>query len=383
MIPKSLSASSLQVAESCLARYKAEHIDRAAGFSGGAANVGIVCHGTLEQFVKRYAIIKEIGWDSIAFWDHFHEAYDEVFGADRTKPEYEDARRLCYDWFNREDQKDKIDACKVLSVESKSNFPLANPVTSDIPVNYIMDRLDQLGPDEFRIVDYKSQRAPLTPAQMRKKIQPRLYALAIQIKFPEAKTIWVEYDFLRHYPVAVEFTKEDNTETYRMIRRSLRKILETPDDEAPETLNPDCGWCVRKASCKALMSNTAAGGITGLSIDQLAILHMKAKAQLGAVGYLLANVEEILLNHAVNLDVLEWETDNTLIKVSSQARRKPDQKKIRELLGPDLLIENSNVRVSDVDRLIKEKRVDAETAALLKKAMPAEIGELGIKVELL
>lgn len=381
MIPKSFSASALQVAELCLARYKAEHINRAANYQGTAANVGIVCHGTLERFVKEYAILKSIGWDEDIYFKYFNEEYDKVFGPDRSKPEYQDAHSLVYDWFHRIGQQDKIDSVKVISVEAKNNFPMKTSA-GEIPTNYIMDRLDRVSPTEYRVIDYKSQRIPFTAEQMRKKIQARLYALAVQIKFPEAKTIWVEFDFLRHRPVAVEFNRDDNIEFYKMLKRAVKRVIDTPDDSPPETLNAECGWCVRKASCKALLSNSAVGGVAGKTLDELAILYNVIRSRQDAQKKLAEEVERLLLGHAIEQDVLEFETDNTMVTLTAPARRQPDHDAIRQILGPELAGANGTFRVGDIDRLIKEKRVDDETARKLKAAMPAVPGELGIKVEI-
>jgi hypothetical protein len=51
MIPKSVSASSLDVAEKCMAMYRASHLDRGAGLGNPAAQLGTTLHAALEKFV--------------------------------------------------------------------------------------------------------------------------------------------------------------------------------------------------------------------------------------------------------------------------------------------------------------------------------------------
>jgi hypothetical protein len=58
MIPKSFSASALQVAQTCMARYKAENVDRAARPANAAADLGTAVHAALEWYVKAVYIDK-------------------------------------------------------------------------------------------------------------------------------------------------------------------------------------------------------------------------------------------------------------------------------------------------------------------------------------
>jgi hypothetical protein len=381
VIPKSFSATSLNAAELCLARYQAEFITYGKGFSGSAAGVGIVCHGTFERFVRGCFILKDILWEENIYWTIFHEEYEKVFGPDRDKPEYEDAHDLCRRWYYDDGQEDRLRAVKILSVESKNNF-MVKTSAGEIPVNYIMDRLEQIGPTEYRIVDYKSNRIALTGEQMKKKIQPRLYALAIQIKFPKATTVWVEFDFLRHDRVGIAFTREDNVQTFRMLQRAIKRIIDTPDTKVPETLNPECGWCVRKVDCKTLQNNIAAGGIMSKDENELAKIHKVLSMQAKAQKELLEEIELMLLRRAITDDVLEYETDEAVIKVVAKKARKPNHAAIRAILGEEEAGRVSSFRVSDVDRLIKTGAVTDNQATLLNLAMPVEVSDPRVQIEL-
>lgn len=381
MIPKSFSATSLQVAELCLARYKAEYIDYGRNFQGTAANVGIVCHGTFEEFVRGVFMLKNISWDEDTFWKIFHRQFDEVFGPDRSIPEYTDARNLCYDWFHRDGQEAKLTGVKILSLESKNKF-MHKTSAGEIPVNYIMDRLDKTGPTQYRVVDYKSNRNALTPGQLRKKLQARLYALAVQITYKDATEIWVEFDFLRHGPVGVNFTRDDNVATFRMLQRAIKRIINTPDTRIPETLNSECGWCVRKASCKTLQNHINAGGILGKSLEDMAVMHKKLVDQRSAQEELISEIEKQLLTHAAQNDMLEYETESAVVRVTASKRRKPNHSAIATILGDDLAKELGTFTVGAIDKIIKDGRVNAGQAMLLKAAMPLTIGDPTVKIEM-
>lgn len=381
MIPKSFSATSLQVAALCMARYKAEYVDYGRNFQGSAANVGIVCHGTLEEYVRAIYVRKDQTWDEDFFWKLFDEEFEKVFGADKSIFEYEDARGCLERWLRYETREARLEDVKVLSLESKATFMIKTSA-GELPVNYIMDRLEQVSDDVYRIVDYKTNRVGLNPSQLKKKLQARLYALAVQIKYPKASRILVEFDYLRHLPVGVEFTRDENAETWRMLKRATQLIIDTPENRVPETLNSECGWCVRKASCKTLQSHIEVGGILGKTDEQLAEIYELISAQQNGQARLIEEIENYFLTKVIEADALEIDLENAVVSATARSRRTPNHAAIAAILGPELSGEIATYRVSDVDRLVKGKRVDPTQAKLLELAMPKEMGDPSIKIEM-
>lgn len=387
MNPRSFSASSLEVAAQCLARYKAEHIDYGKDFQGNAANTGIVCHGTLEDFLRLVCIKKEITWDDEAALKRlFDENFEKVYGSDRSIPEYEDAWNLVYRWYTREDQDVYFRGVRVLSLESKLSYDLpivVNGEKATKPFNYIMDRVDRIAPGHYRVVDYKSNRVALNEEQLRNKRQARYYALMIQIRHKDAEVIEVEFDYLRHRPVRVTFTKEDNKATWFELRRATQRIIDTPDTRLPETLNPNCGWCVRKSSCKTLQNNIAAGGIMSKDVDDLTRLHVQIMQQQKAQKELLAQVELMLLAHAAEIDELDFETKDANVTVVAPSRRKVDNEWVAAVLGQDVG-EHASFSVTTVDKLLKkDSPLSEKQKALLKQgAFKVVMGDPTVRVEM-
>jgi hypothetical protein len=380
--PKSVSATSLQVAELCLARYEEEYINYARGIQGNAANVGIVCHGAFEDFLRAVYIKKTHGWDEEYFWTCFHKHSDDVLGPDRSSDLYLDARDLCEKWFNRSSTKEELDAVKILSLESKNNF-LLKTTQGDIPVNYIMDRFEQIGENEYRVVDYKSNRVPLTSNQLRRKLQARLYALMTQIKYPKAEKIWVRFEFLRHGSVETLFTRDDNVVMYRELQRRVEGILEAPSGmyRGKETLNSECGYCVRKSSCKTLISHVNAGGVLGKTPDELVEVYAALAAQQKAQGILKEEIETALLEDAVQNDLLEFETkDGSLVTVQAKMRRSVDNDLAALAMG-NLAGQFQKFSVTDVDKILKQKLLPPGQAELLKQAIKKNISEPTIKID--
>lgn len=387
MNPFSFSATSLDVAGQCLARYKAEFIDRGRDFEGNAAGVGIVCHGTLEDWLRGVFITKRFTWDDEdTFKRLFDENYEKVFGSNRSTSEYEDAWDLCYRWYHRDDQEAYFRSVKILSLESKLQHPL--PVVIDgkkdtRPFNYIMDRVDRIAPNHYKVVDYKSNRVALTEQQLRKKRQARYYALMIQIQHKDAEKIEVEFDFLRHRPVKVEFTRDDNVETWRELRRATQRIIDTPDTRLPETLNPNCGWCVRKADCKTLQKNIAVGGIMSKNVDDLTRIYASITDQQKAQKALLDQIEMMLLTHAAENDELDFETENANVTVVAPTRRKVNVQWVASVLGADVS-EYANFTVTTVDKLMKKGSplTDKQRELLKVGAFEYVMGDPSVKVEM-
>lgn len=381
VLPKSFSATSLDTAEKCLARYKAEVIDRGANLQGSAANVGIVCHGTLEDFLRGVFIRKDKEWTEEFYWKCFHEHSDAVLGPSRTSDLYQDAHQIAQRWFNTKGQREGLEAVKILSLESKNNFPLKTSA-GEIPVNYIMDRLDRVEEGVYRVVDYKSNRVALTANQLRRKLQARLYALMVQIKYPDAKEIWVQFDFLRHSPVEVKFTRDDNIVMFRELQRRTADILDTPDDKAPETLNVDCGWCVRKASCKKLASHTAVGGILSKTADELAEIHYQLASAEKARKILLDEVETALLQYCIENDVLEFETPKGVVSVEAKVRRKLDARAAGLVLkGAGVAEDFMTFSMASIDKILKGTQLSEPQKVLLRLAISKEASDPTIKVD--
>lgn len=380
MIPKSFSATAFQVAEGCLSRYKAEVIDRGANFQGTAANVGIVLHGTLEDFLRAVYIRKDEKWDWTFYDKLFHENYDKVFGAQRGA-EYADALELARKWFYDPEQRDSLDCTKILSLETKHNFPIPTPA-GPIPVNYIMDRLEQTGENEYKVVDYKSNRTPLTHEQLSGKLQARLYALAVQIAHKNATTIWVEFDYLRHSKIGVAFSKEDNAATWKMLKRQAARIVDTPDADAAkqETLNDECGWCVKKPTCKALQSNIGVGGIFALTDNDAARRYSEIKNQQRALRQLEGELETHLVKLLLGADTTVLDLEDATVKLTATPRRVLDHAQVPLVIGPDLTAELMPFTLGKIDALLKGNRIGAAQKALLENLIRSEYGEASLKV---
>lgn len=359
MIPTSVSASSLLVSEACTERWKAENFYKAPQESSMPADVGTTCHFALEEFVKAVYLEKRIEFDNVAYLnDMYRIGYVQTFGnADYDTPEFADGAELIAKWYDR----NKMGLSNtVLSCEVKEHFPIKSKA-GVIPFTFIWDRCDQIGPDEYEVVDYKTLRARVTADQLKTKIQPRAYALAAQIKFPNAKRIWVSFDMLRHDGiVGAVFTRDENAATYRYLQRAVNRIIDTDEDSTEERLNEECKWCIRKTVCETLLKATEFGSVHGATPDELVERRFKVASAALALKYAQDELDKALFAIAEKEDKTEWETPDFKVEFTARKMRKADSHGIAAIVGPDIAAKYGNFTVTNLDKLLKSNDITPE-----------------------
>jgi len=386
VVPKSLSASALKTLRGCPARYFAENVARAANFQGTAAALGTTLHAALEVFIAGHKLRRDMQWRIELLLELYEAAFKEHFSTDLGCAEFKEGKQILINWFHRPSTFEMMISSQVLSVETKKNFPVRVNYMGkviEIPFNYIFDRLDKVGPGEYRVVDYKSSKYALSADDLRDNIQARAYAVAVATQFKDAERIWVVFDFLRHESVGVVFTRDDNVATYRLIQAEAQKLVNFNEttDIPEEKLNSECLFCVRKAACKTLQSNIDAGGIMSLEIGDVAEVLYKAKGQLSGLKSLVNDLEKrIILHAAENLDDL-IETEKVRATVSSGSRRRVDQEVIAKVVGPAIMSQYGNeIRVSDLDSLFNHPDLTPGQKAGIKSAVSRVPGNPMVKV---
>ena len=380
MKPKSFSASALHCADLCLSRYRAENIERSRGMGGTAANLGTSVHGALEMYVKAVYLDKNQQSDLKFLLKLFRMSYIATFSSDETDTEeYADGIKMLKAWFKRNDLGQP--GREVLSCEIKTSFPLQTSL-GPIKFNYIWDRFDQIGPGEYKVVDYKTNRWGINPQDLKGHLQARCYALAaaIQLKDKNPERIWVELDMLRHEgPVAVVFNREENAATWRYINSLAQRIIDTPDDEVRETLNGECNFCVKKASCKAILKNIAVGGIMSIgSATEAVDLRVLLEYQKKVATQLINELDTMILTEARETDTLVFESDTNWLNVGINSRREVESEFVEKIISPELFRKygGRSFTIGNVDTLLKGDEITSdqkiELAALIykKKGQP-------------
>lgn len=366
-----------------MARYYAENIIRTPRPAHKAADLGTAVHAALEDYVKSVYIDKVRPESREALLNLYRMHFMVLFQT--VEPEsnswYAEGYDMLKVWFARTDFGNR----EVLSVETKTSFNVKTSI-GDIPFNYIFDRMDKLTdrPDEYEVVDYKTIRKGLNPSDLKKKIQARCYGLAGQIQFPQAKRIWVRFDLLRHDSVATVFTREENIATWRFIQALAEKIIATPEDALVETLNPECGFCVKKVSCETLRKNADGGGLWSVPelpgrIDLLAGLMFQRKG----IDSLIGELQDLVMEEMTGEELLEYSTSLFVAKIKQSSRRTVDAERVQHVIGKDLFYQygGNKMNYTDYQRLIKDKSLTEAQLDRLKELVYRTHGDPRIDIE--
>lgn len=393
MIPRTLSASSLQVASLCLDRWAAEYIDRTPAVDNNAALTGSAVHGALEDFVVAFFIKKthDVSMSQTqkkSVLETFYlMSFVKVFGhSDTSIPEYADGWELAQKWLKRTDlaAKDMI-GVETVEVKETIEVPYNSPDGGQgvIPFNYLMDRVDQISPTEWEVIDYKTVRVPITIEDLEAKIQARAYALALQIKHPEATKIKVTFDLLRHEPVSIFFTRDDNIAFWNFLVDETQRLVDTPREKVRPKLNAECGYCVKKFDCELMTKNIAAGGVHSIPVDNAISLVDQLKMQMKANKIIVENLEEQIMKHAAASEQLEWVTENGELEVQigvSRRRNFPAQR-AAEIMGEQLFAQMGNMTLGNLEKIIKDESVEESVREELKGLIYWANGDLTVKIK--
>lgn len=373
MEPKTLSASSLDVWGKCQARWVAEYYLRGQQPGGIPAMTGTAFHGGAEYMVKAVHIDKVHGWEWDFMLAYYKKAYVETFESyDFSTPWYEDGLQMTKKWFERTN----LFEVDVLSTEEKLRFPLKfmlNGVMHEVLFTYIFDRADRLDAETIKVVDYKTYRVPVKTDALRRKIQARAYAIAARIQYPWAKKVIVEFDLIRHDPIAVIFTEAESREDYKVLAREAQRIFSTNPEDATETLNSDCGYCIRKMECETLASHQAAGGMLNADIFDVVRKKHDIDVQMKALKILAEDLDNIVMKYADETGQIEFRIVDELddsnfyeVKIKNTGRRAADTESIKKLLPEHMFFEFGNLTMAAIDKMLKSDELDDDTKKKIK-----------------
>lgn len=375
VIPRSLSATSIQVYLACPARWKAEYMDRARMPSGSAASIGSVCHGCTEAWVRDDHHTKPYTLDQKrqvmrAIYD---EMYWRYFGDGER---YEDGLDMILRWVERTD----FSGREILAFERKMSFDIPTSAGA-ITFNFIMDRFDKLDNGDFEIIDYKSFARPLQPQELKQKPQCRVYALGVQMLYPEIEQVWMTFDLFRYEPIGIVFTRDENRATYRWLCNLAERIVQ--DDTAEEILNDDCRYCVRKAECKTLQAHTQAGGPLGITdIDQAVRKSFEIDRAIKALNIQRSELEDLILRHMEGSELVEDTIGGLKVQVTMSARRGVDDDRVRSVIGDELMGRYGTMTMAKFDAMMKDPAIEAEKKQALKRLVSKKFGDPIIKIDM-
>lgn len=378
MVPGSLSASAALKFELCAAGYRADYIDRVPQLGGTAGLLGNALHEALQFWVEsgQYLKFKDeplpvrqkamaVVWE-MSYWNYFHD-----------KSKYALGWEMLLKFVQREDWDNRT----VLETEVKKSFLLPTS-KGDLPVNYILDRKDRTPQGEIEVVDYKSVARPIQPEEMKGRIQPRLYALAmfIEHKDENPERVWVTYDLLRYDRVTVCFTRAESIETWNYLKALAERIYLS--DGTLETLNPECRFCSRATVCETLRRHEQYSGPVGVpsleeATDRLAMLE-NARGGLDAA---IEQMSAMALEFAEQENVFEWDTNLVEAKVTAKGRREVNSERIAQIVGPEVMGRYGKLNVGIVERILEEEQLTDSQKSQIKQLITKTFGKAYVQVK--
>ena len=357
MQPTTLSASSVSCFELCEARYKATYIDRGREMGGAAANLGTTVHEACEHGVVNW-MVHTPGESSVPkpeftlanLQAHFRQcAQSNGLDAEQVKQGCS-MLKVWFDWHEENGWNE------VLCAEIKETFELKHPVHGSVPFTFIWDRGDRLPNGAIEVVDYKSFGQPMATDVMATKVQVRAYGLSAMMKYKgvyEIPHVWVTYWLLRFGPISVRFDRADNLETYKYLQDVFDRIVKSTGDI--ETINTECKWCVRKASCETLKRHQDVGGILAYKPEQQARLLIETRDRLSALRNLAEELESQLNDHLEENESIEEVFDGVKVFLKPTKRRDIDGERAAKVIGPELAAKWGTIGVTVVDQMMKNE----------------------------
>lgn len=280
-------------------------------------------------------------------------------------------------WWERTDLDD---GREVLSTEKFERFTLKATSGYEIPFVYVMDRLDRHADGEIEIVDYKTVIMPIQPDELLHRVQGKAYAVAAQMRFPEAERVRVTFDLFRYDQVSVVFTKEQNRENYRYLQRLAERVLNS--DGTRETLGENCRYCVRRHECKALKSHIAVGGPLGITDpNEAAEKYFELGHAQSAIKKMMEDLDAIILGYCEDEDILDFVTPNVTVKVDASRRRVIDAQRAADVIGSEMIAKYGGLTIGAVEAMLKGAELTDNQKSELKQLITVNIGNPTLKIK--
>lgn len=360
-----------------------ENVVGGRGFSTPAADLGTVCHSALEFYVKTAVMTETHPQTEETLLDYYQMFYLKIFkDHDFELPQYADGVQMMRTWFKRNKNWDEFE---VVSLEHKRTFMLHTPV-GQVPCNFIIDRLDRIDDETMRVVDYKSWQNKLYPDDVKRTVQARIYAVAVKVLYPEIKRVHVVYDQLRHTEVGAYFMSRDLEESWIWLQKRVRYLQELEEDDIKETVNPQCGFCVKKNNCGAFRKHTTAGGILGLTEAQLLERAVDLKNSASLIASALSEIETLVQGRA------EADEDGELSHTREDgseinARLKPRyasfvvEDGVRALVGEELYLKYARIGTAGHKNMLDDDELTPEQVVALKELRRRSAKEPALEVK--
>jgi len=210
-----------------------------------ALRFGSAVHSALEAFAKKLqagAVLDTDLCESIAQNEFMSAAAENRIIDPALIKEGQDMMRARYNRHNP--------TYPIVAVEL--NFSKMKMTTDKgVPINGIIDLVQEMTPDMALIVDYKTSRRAKTPSEAQSDVQLSMYDLLISKKYPKYSKVWLALEFLRSEAVISDRVVADRVSFERWLNELWVNMGDQHEKDVKPTINQYCPWCGYKHLCHA------------------------------------------------------------------------------------------------------------------------------------
>ncbi|MCQ2371255.1 MAG: PD-(D/E)XK nuclease family protein [Akkermansia sp.] len=225
----------------CPKRFRLKYIDGDGGKTDtDATRFGTACHRALEEEFGRFVLTGEGGSpDAARLKDGFAKAFADEGLTDQ------DLFMTGMGVMERfAAAHGSVAPGQVVGVELPFRLELGRHTV----VGFI-DRLDRIGPGEYVVTDYKTNRQPYETEELETSMQLSLYDWAVRKMFPDAEVVHLRYWMLRMG--YVQMAPERDAATLERHMEYFRTLCDgTEGGEYPARVNGLCAWCDSCSVCR-------------------------------------------------------------------------------------------------------------------------------------
>lgn len=362
MIPASISATSLENARNCMSMFHAQNIKYARSIDNDAARNGTTVHFALEVFVTKVFVEKSMTYDPQFLHDLYDMKYLDLFGKLGVAGDelWESGHKMLNTWLTRHGLDD---GRTVFSTEEKRTILIPTESGASVKLNFVIDRLDRINDMAWEVIDYKSSNFNIKSGSLKQKLQAIIYALAVYYEHPEAETVKVTFEMLKYAQSSVYFTKDEVKVGYISIKHTLEKIIAADENNLPETINASCGFCVRKATCKALQKNIEVGGLFALTLEEQIDLRTQLELQRSGMSGLMKELDKVIEVAIGSQGKLELDTGTSKAYFrTTKERTVTSPERIRDIVGEEIFDQYGRLEIplGELDKMLKDPRITDE-----------------------
>lgn len=242
-------------------------------------------------------------------------------------------------------------------------------VTTDIgvPLNGIIDLVQEMSPNTALIVDYKTSRKAKTLNEARTDTQLSFYDYVFNKTHPQYQQIWLALDFLRSEAVITERSPDERKAFEQWLNSVWVAMGDLSEKDVTPTINMYCPWCGYKHLC------TAYKQVLDSDIKFTPVQSLTSEAEFTEEWKKVKAVEKIAksrifelkdwANNRVEMEnVFKFEDNDSVISWNQTSRTVYDASRVIPFIPPEDLYRLVTIKNEALENYIGLERPDLRAA---------------------